>query len=69
MLLVDSCIYFDRRNKRDQSDNTCGDDDDNFVYVDDEDDEDGDDEDRDDPVYANYGLPVLCGGRREQKNR
>ena len=26
---------------------------------------DDDDEDRD----ANYGLPVLCGGRREQKNQ
>ena len=26
MLLVDSCIYFDTRNKSDQSDNTGGDD-------------------------------------------
>ena len=70
MVLVDSYIYFDRRNKSDQSDNTGGEDDDSFVFVDDEDDDDvDDDEDRDDPVYANYGLPVLCGGRREQKNR
>ena len=71
MLFVDSCIYFDRRNKSDQRDNDGGDDDDDFVFVDGEDGEDGDDdgEDRDDPVYANYGLPVLCRGRREQKNR
>ena len=64
MLLVDSCIYFARRNRTtskyydrsvDQSDNDGSDDDDDFV--DDEDEDDGDDENgRDDPVYAKVEI-------------
>ena len=41
---MDSCIYFDRRNKSDQRDNDGGDDDDDFVFVDGEDGENGDDD-------------------------
>ena len=32
-MLVDSCIYFDRRNKSDQSDHTGGDDGDDFSML------------------------------------